>query len=201
MKAISALILLIVAAQAHAGIGVLPIHIGVPFGKKVTELQLENQNDNEVVLDIRIKKWTTGETGVDVLTDTDAVLMSRPVVSIPPGKTATVRMFIKGREDANEDTYRVLVNDITPAIEGEKGVYGRLNLVLPMFVLNSKSTAGVAQVEDGKVANIGTRHIRISQYIDKNGKTEKTLRYVMPGKSIALPVAAGAKVEASDDIY
>lgn len=201
MKLIISIILALLCAPiAQAAVSVSPVHLNVVQNSKTTSVQFINDTDQASIIDVQIKKWLgQNGDGSDILEDTDAVILSRPVVSVAANSSATIRLIVKERSGNPEDPYRVLVTDITPPTKDGK-VSVRMNSVLPLFVLANKTSKGTLEFEN-VLKNTGNRHVRISGYTDKTGKIVNVLRYVFPGQSIALPVKSAADVIYTDDIY
>lgn len=202
MKTILTLLMMILSTLSQAAVTVAPVHLNVQHGQRSTSLTIINNSESSSTLDVRVMKWLGQDSqGVDRLENTDSVILSRPVVVVPANDQVTIRLIVKDRSVLEEEeTYRVLVNDISaPLANGKMAV--RMNSVLPLFVLNSQTSFGSLELTDGLIKNTGTRHVRISNYRDKQGKTVNFLRYVMPGQSIKLPVESIEQVTQSDDVY
>lgn len=201
MKIITTLLLALLSHFAQAAVTVSPVHPNVLPGQRSASLTVSNDSDQSATLDVRVKKWLVQNLdGTDLLDDTDSVILSRPVVVVPARASVTIRLIVRSRSTAPEDTYRVIVNDITPPTSDGK-VALRMNSVLPFFVLNAGDSKGKLDVKSGLLTNIGSRHVRISGYTDATGKSVNLLRYVFPGQSIRLPVDTVNQVVFSDDIY
>jgi P pilus assembly chaperone PapD len=190
---------LMMAGSAHAA-QLSPVRLLVQPGQKSASLQIQNDGDAEATYDIRIKSWVgMDEAGVDTLLDTDAVITSRPVVTIPAGKSATIRFVVTGRTSPSQDNYRVMVTDITP-VAANAGAVVRVKSVLPLFVSSDANSKGKLELKDGKVTNVGTRHVRIIGYKDASGAETKTLRYVLPGQSLKLPIVSTRDITINESV-
>lgn len=201
MKTILVLFLFFFSVLAHAGVSVAPVHLNVLHTARSTSLQIQNDTDEASSLYVRVMKWQgQREDGSDILEQTDAIVLSRPMIAVAARTSTTIRIIVKSRSSDAEDAYRVMVNDITPALPDGK-VPLRINSVLPLFVLNTADSRGQLELKEGVLVNSGNRHVRISRYTNKQGASINLLRYVMPGQSIALPVSSAAAVTFSDDIY
>lgn len=190
-----------IVSTANAAVSVSPVHLGVVHDARSTSLQFINNTDKESVIDVRVFKWVGQKAdGSDILEDTTSIILSRPVVMVPARGEVTIRLIVKTRSTSLEDAYRVAVTDITPASK-DGTVAVRMNSVLPLFVLNGKTSRGILELKDGVLTNTGNRHVRIGGYTDHKGKKVQTLRYVFPNQSISLPVKSVSDVIYSDDIY
>lgn len=202
MKLTITIVALLLAPFAQAAVTVAPVHLNVVQNAKTTSLNFVNDTDSPSVIDIRVKKWTgQNADGTDLLQDTPNIVLSRPVVTVPARGDATIRIVVKARSEAAEDTYRVLVNDITPPSTADGKVAMRMNSILPLFILNNKTSRGLIELRNGVLTNTGDRHVRIASYINTAGKRVDKLRYLFPGQSITLPVKSANDVTFSDDIY
>lgn len=202
MKTMFTLIsLMLMSAPSFAGVTVSPVHLNINQKDRSTSLQIQNSEDRSATLDLRVFKWKgQSEDGQDILEKTDAIVLTRPVVVVPPNSSATVRLIASNRSVDAEDTYRLVVEDITPTKQGA-GVGVRLNSVLPLFVLNSQSAGSLEMVNNNEFKNTGTRHVRITGYTNLKGEKVSTLRYLMPGQSIKLDVASSDDIVWSDSVF
>jgi hypothetical protein len=110
-----------------------------------------------------------------------------------------VRFLVAKRSDKAQDNYRVVLNDITPNLSGKVEV--RVRQILPLFVVNKVAAKGYLEMANGVLTNVGDRHVRITAYRNIEGKTVDTLRYVLPGKSVKLPVSSIDDVTYNDNLY
>lgn len=186
---------------ASASVMVSPVHIAVPEHTKSASVNLTNDSDDIAIMDIRIMKWIgQNEDGSNILEATDSVISSKPVVTIKPHSSTTIRFIVKARSGEAEDAYRVSIADISESTKSST-VGMKVSSNLPMFVLKDKNSHGYLELKDGVLTNAGNRHVRIAEYTNKNGKKVNLLRYVMPNNSIKLPVKSASDIVQNDDIY
>lgn len=133
---------LLFAPLVQAAVSVSPVHLNVVQNARTTSVQFINDTDQASVIDVQVKKWLgQNADGSDILKDTDAIILSRPVVNVAARASATIRLVVKERSGAAEDSYRVLVSDITPPAKDGK-VAVRMNSILPLFVMSNTPSQG-----------------------------------------------------------
>jgi P pilus assembly chaperone PapD len=177
-------------AETASAVSVQPYRIFVRPDQKVVELDVTNDTDIARTYDIRVKEWTGyAPDGSDALYNQSAIATSRPVITVPAGKTAVMRLFVMraGMKYIMED-YRVLVTDITPdfaAPDGKSQIVSKTNLVLPLFVFNKDMETFHAKLTlaDGKLCNSGTMFARIHGWKTQAGKNVDRLHYLFPGET------------------
>lgn len=177
-----------------------PVNLVAGPKTRAATMQVTNDGSQRQTLDVRVMRWEdTGANGADVLEPTTSVIPSRPVLTIEPSKTVTLRFLISERTDKAQDNYRVIINDITPNTSDQVSV--RLRQILPLFVVNDEQAKAALVLKDGTLTNNGARHARITSYRNLEGKKVDVLRYVLPGKSVSLPIKAVEDVTYNDNIY
>jgi fimbrial chaperone protein len=95
---------------------VLPVNIQMAPGQRATTLTVINKGDTETAIQIRAYAWNQAN-GDDQLTTSDAVLVSPPLTSIAPGATQVVRLVLRRTPQAQEATYRIVLDQIPPPAE------------------------------------------------------------------------------------
>lgn len=177
-----------------------PVRLTVHSQARATTLQVTNDGKNQMSLDVRVMEWSdVAEDGTDVLKPTENIISSRPVLTIEPDQTVVVRFLVIKRTDKAQDNYRIILNDITPNLSGKVAV--RVRQILPLFVVNKSTAQGKLEMVNGTLTNVGDRHVRITSYRNTDGNQVEILQYVLPGKSIKLPVASIDDVTFNDNLY
>jgi P pilus assembly chaperone PapD len=164
------------AASAHA-VSLSPVKLDLPVGQRAVALGVANDSTSPRTYDVRILKWTS-TSGDGAFEPTSSVIVGRPVITIPPGQTATIRVAVLQRSPAPADYYRVFVEDITPTSQSSEAV--RMRYSLPMQVVNTRNAKGVLQREAGTLINTGTEAVFIAR-AKKAGATG-SFRYLLPGE-------------------
>lgn len=217
--------LLMCSAVGAAGLQVAPIGLTFTPGSPAQGLWLTNTGNEVLNAQVRVFDWTQ-EDGKDVLTSTQALVASPPMLSLPPGARQLVRVI---RTDAassgvNEDAFRVLVDELPPAEQAEQtGVRYVMRHSVPVFIEPSANVPDVATVaaalhwslvRDGdgialQVRNAGNIHAQLSDVslLSADGTSLKItaglLGYVLPDMTMRwalnIPVAqlgAGTQLKA-----
>ncbi|MCK9687308.1 molecular chaperone [Scleromatobacter humisilvae] len=165
------------AATSANAISLSPVKLDLPAGQRAVALGVTNDSMSPRTYDVRILKWVS-TSGDGTFDSTSAVITARPVINIPPGQTATIRVAVLQRSAAPADYYRVFVEDITPVSQASESV--RMRYSLPMQVMNSRLAKGSLQRVDGALINSGTAAVFVAG-VKKDG-TSDVFRYLLPGE-------------------
>ena len=185
-------------------LAVVPVNIFLGPQQNATTLTIANRGDRQTAIQIRPYAWSQTE-GDDRLEPTQALAISPPMATIPPGATQLVRLILRQSPADREATYRILIDQLPPSAEaGIVQVVFRLSI--PIFAEPKvRALAHVAfhvERKDGDVylvaTNNGLRHeaIRDIELSASNGSELKTNSkaspYVLSGATrrwqIAVPV-------------
>ena len=173
MRAIlSCLCLLLSAAVVQAGsISVSPIRADVPAPSKSASISLKNDGAQPVTIQIRIFKWGL-KNGQDDYAESDDVVATPPVATVPPGGEALVRILrLDQKPVVGEEPYRLIVDEIPDANRiRNMGVNVAVRYAIPVFFLNGDAAqsrlAWSVRTEGGKrmlvATNTGDKSRRIS---------------------------------------
>ncbi|MGH7706797.1 MAG: fimbrial biogenesis chaperone [Vulcanimicrobiaceae bacterium] len=197
-----ALALTPVVARA-ANFSISPIGVKLTAEAPIATLEIINNDSTPAIVQISVLAWGQ-DTGRDVLTATDAVLASPPVVRLAPNGKQVIRVGLRGALNASsEQSYRLIAKEVPPVVGG---LGTALELRLPVFVevsaaapkLDIHASATSNRHLRVTVANLGSAHARIThlrlestdgpghEIIDRN-----ELIYVLAGQrqtfDIALP--------------
>ena len=130
------------AANAQS-LSVLPVNIFLPPGQRAASLSLKNSGDKPTSIQVRAYDWSQKDDA-DQLTDSKIVVVSPPLITIPPGSTQVVRLILRQPPVGNEATYRILLDQIPGP--GEPGVVQMvLRISIPVFA--APATKAVPQDE------------------------------------------------------
>lgn len=187
------------AARAQA-LSVLPVNIQMAPGQGATTMTVTNHGDTETSIQIRAYAWGQPE-GEDLLTGSDAVLVSPPLATIPAHGSQVVRIVLRQRPEGREATYRILMDQIPPPAEpGQVRVVLRISI--PIFA--QPATRAVAHVRftierDHQqaylvAANDGGHHEAIRDVVLSTSdghqfKTVPSIPYVLGGATRRWPLA------------
>ncbi|CDO35420.1 Type I pilus usher pathway chaperone CsuC [Novosphingobium sp. KN65.2] len=202
----SALAVLPLRAPA-ATVMIWPIDPVIGEGRGGTELWLENRGAADVVLQIRVMRWTQ-EAGSDVHSDQDEVLASPPMVKVGPGVRQLVRLVAgEPLPRDRERAYRVIVDEI-PAVadrpeemQTATALRFRMRYSIPLFLAPEKgkdkrepampqvSCRLIDQGRTVQLANSGSMHARLADAVLDAGQetvpiAPGLLGYVLAGSTM-----------------
>jgi fimbrial chaperone protein len=124
------------AGAGAASLQISPVMITLRAGQGASGLNMQNMGETPVYGQVRVYLWQQKD-GDDVLTPTQDVVASPPIIQIGPKNTQVIRLVRRSEQlPASELSYRILIDEIprednTPA----SGVDIRLRYSIPMFVL------------------------------------------------------------------
>ncbi len=112
-RIILAIVFLCAPVLAHAdSVDISPIHLHLSAQKTVTSITIKNTSDHTLVVQAKPKLWTQ-KNGDDVYKNTQELLVSPPIISIPAGSTQIVRVALMRAPNAQKElTYRVYLREI-----------------------------------------------------------------------------------------
>lgn len=107
----------------------------LPSASPAQGLWLTNTGDQPLHAQVRVFHWTQTD-GKDVLTPTQALAASPPMLTLAPGAQQMVRVIRLGAQNvASEDAYRLLVDELPqPAQQKQTGVRYVLRYSIPVFI-------------------------------------------------------------------
>lgn len=114
-------------AMAQA-LTVTPINLDLGAGQRATSLSVKNQGGATTSIQLRVYAWSQLD-GVDQLISSSAVMVSPPLATLEPGATQVVRIVLRHPAEEQEDTYRVVLDQIPPPAQP-----GMVNVVLRMSI-------------------------------------------------------------------
>ena len=208
-----------------SGLQVAPIGLEFTPASPAQGLWLTNTGDRLLRAQVRVFHWTQAG-GKDELAPTQALVASPPMLALEPAGRQLVRVIrtgAAGASGAGEDAFRLLVDELPPAEQGQaSGLQYILRYSVPVFVggINPPDETTVVSAlhwslvrEGGHVMlqarNDGARHAQVSNVslLPATGEamvvSPGLLGYVLPRSSMRWPlkapadaVGAGAKLEA-----
>lgn len=205
-----------------SGLQVSPVSLTLQANQNADGLWLSNTGDDVVHAQVRVYHWTQpGDK--DVLTPSQGLVISPPMVEIPPGQRQLVRVIRVGAPpngaDAVEDAYRLAVDELPIDVKGKTGLQFVLHYSAPVFVEPAASPAVAPQLHwqvrlDGQhvtlqVSNSGNGHAQLAglDFVDRGGHRTAIdgglVGYVLPGATMhwtlklpAADFAGGGTIEA-----
>ncbi|VVE31071.1 P pilus assembly protein chaperone PapD-like protein [Pandoraea horticolens] len=184
-----------------ATLQVSPVIVNILPTQPATTLTLGNSGGLPIHGQLRLYAWTQ-RNGDNVLTPTEALIASPPIVRIEPGERQIVRLVhVAQKPEHHERSYRLLVDELPSADAAvTDGVSIRLRYSLPVFVQARDAQAPslhfdvrVAQGEV-EVRNDGERHAQIgaTRVLDASGRSVELARgllgYVLAGQTRRFPL-------------
>lgn len=143
-RRLAAMVLLFTGLAATAQtLAVLPVNIQLPAGQRATTVGVTNQGTSSTSIQVRVYGWSQKD-GVDTLVASDALIISPPLASIPPGNTQVIRLILREPAEGSEATYRILIDQIPPPAQTGV-VHVVLRLSIPIFVQPAIHTASHLQ--------------------------------------------------------
>ena len=181
-----------------ANLQISPVMISFGTGQSAAGIKLQNYGDTPLYGQVRVYVWDQ-QAGEDVLTPTNEVIASPPIMEIAPKTSQTIRLVRRtGAPAENEKAYRVLIDEIPRSDDSTSGVAIRLQYSVPVFVLSADERAAPALAwtvfrgKDGwmlRVKNTGTMRAQIGATTVRTstGKeyelTKGLLGYALSGKT------------------
>lgn len=155
---------------AAANLQISPVMIQLRAGQGATGINMQNLGEVAVYGQVRVYQWDQKD-GDDVLTPTQDVVASPPIIQIGAKSSQIIRLVRRSEQlPAGELTYRILIDEIPKEDGPASGVDIRLRYSVPMFVLPADDRAAPALAwavfkKDGvwmlRVRNSGTQRAQI----------------------------------------
>jgi len=203
----------IMACGAHAAsLQISPVSISLRANQAAGGIGLQNLGERPVYGQVRVFAWDQ-RNGEDVLTPTDELVASPPIIEVVAKGTQTIRLVRKGGASPSgaERTYRLLIDEIPRDDEQASGVAIRLQYSVPVFVAPSDAAAApalawsVLRKKDAwvlRLQNSGSVHAQVgaASLVDPAGKeielSKGLLGYALAGREREwrLPFEANARV-------
>lgn len=131
---------LLAAAPASAGgLRVTPLRLDLSPTQTSAQVELINFGDAAMPVQVSVSRWTQVD-GRDVYEPTKDVFFAPPIVSVPAGGKAVVRMRLRGAAPPaeGERAYRVYFQEMAPPESDGAGMSFRLRFGVPLFVTPRK---------------------------------------------------------------
>ncbi|MFA5530965.1 MAG: molecular chaperone [Thiohalomonadaceae bacterium] len=171
-------------AAGAASIAINPISVRLDSERAITTLQVRNHGNEAVVMQVAVNDWRI-EKNEERYTPTDALIVTPPIFTIPPGEEQVVRVGLREPTPAtSERAFRVFLEQVPSGDTRKGGSHVRINLRfgIPVFVAPRGGAAPKVQwrarrLKDGRLqvtgSNQGNAHLRVSRLalLDANGKS------------------------------
>jgi fimbrial chaperone protein len=196
---------------------VFPLRVNFEAGKTSEIVTVRNTDTKPLLLQPAVNKWSQVD-GQEVLEPTRDLLLSPPLVEIPPGESQTVRIVLRRDPDVStQASYRLVLQEVPRKAESTgQQVVMALKITLPIFVASknpSPPILSVSTVLGSSVLNFknsGQSHIQVKSVSVLDGSNQiaknESMFYVLPGQTIKLkvdtkgrPIVGSEKIELGSD--
>lgn len=198
VKILAALCWLILACIPNASeagsLEVSPTLLQFVQGQSHRSIRITNRGKSPIIVQVRAFRWEQ-EADSDQLLAAPDMVISPPIFTLQPGTTQTLRVMrrntVKGQQS---QSFRLLVDDITPPPTGHVGAHMAIRLSLPVFSGGGGSALAKLRwgVESGpagatllSVTNDGTAYENIRQL---------EVEYADGDMASAMPVASNTYI-------
>ncbi len=154
------LLLICFSLSTWAGVfSVTPVRIYMTPKDRALAVTVTNEGDQELVMQADIYEWKQKPGGEDVLTPSEDLFLSPPILKIAPKSRQVVRLakLKRAQDGTGQATYRMIVREIPEAkpVNNDIQVQVALAFSMPIFITpnNSKShlDCGVARLASDKL--------------------------------------------------
>ncbi|GBR22243.1 fimbrial biogenesis chaperone [Asaia spathodeae] len=206
--------------KAASSVTIWPVNPVMAHDAPATALWLENNDHHDVLLQIRVFRWTQGADG-DQFDDQTDIIASPPMATVSPGSRQLIRLM-RGTKtpSAREEAYRVIIDEIPPpdsrphSATGAPQIGIQLRYSVPLFV--EASAGSPDQESSAEMASQTMQHLLSARVVTRGGKAFLTVRnsgsvhvrltkvslggavitngllgYVLPHSEMAWPLATG----------
>lgn len=204
----SALIGLLFSGYAAAsGLQVTPVTLTLEQTQRAEGIWLSNSGDNPINAQVRVFRWSQSSYK-DQLAASQGLVISPPMLTIPPGGKQLIRVIRTGSAAKVEDAYRLSINELPQSAAKKNNLQFVLHYSVPVFIQPPGVTDTYAKLQwqiqhsDGRawleVSNQGDGHAQLSEVniITASGSrrniTPGLLGYVLPGSTMRWPLPASA---------
>lgn len=204
----SALIgLLFSGYTAASGLQVTPVTLTLEQTQRAEGIWLSNSGDSPINAQVRVFRWSQSSYK-DQLAASQGLVISPPMLTIPPGGKQLIRVIRTGSPAKVEDAYRLSINELPQSAAKKNNLQFVLHYSVPVFIQPPGVTDTYAKLQwqiqhsDGRawleVSNQGDGHAQLSEVniITASGSrrniTPGLLGYVLPGSTMRWPLPASA---------
>lgn len=159
-----------------ASLDVSPVSLQLSTDNPLGVLSLKNTDDASVLIQIKQVKWSQ-KNGTDVYEKTDNLIVTPPVLSIPPKESKIVRIGSLAQINPGEEaSYRLLLQEVPKRVLKKisgHGVRMVLHISLPVFIKPTneiKKLSWRATTQNGQktivvnASNKGNVHVSVYKF-------------------------------------
>ncbi|WP_333011068.1 molecular chaperone [Kluyvera sichuanensis] len=195
---------------AASGLQVTPVTLTLQQNQRAEGLWLSNSGDSPVNAQVRVFHWSQSGYS-DQLSSSQGLVISPPMLNIPPGGKQLIRVIRTGPPTKVEDAYRLSINELPPSTTTttkKNSLQFVMHYSVPVFIQPPGATETLAKLQwqvahsDGRVwlqvNNQGEGHAQLAEVtlITASGSrkniTPGLLGYVLPGSTMRWPLPASA---------
>jgi fimbrial chaperone protein len=182
---------------------VTPVRIFLSPRDRAAPITLVNEGDKPVMLQAELLDWKQSPTGQDVLTPSDDVILSPPIIDLPPRGRQVVRLARVGPPPIDEQlTFRLMIREVPNVENPDRPVIQipiTLALSLPVFITPNHlqravtcEWVGSSTVTELRCLNQGKLYAQILSVTLKQADRVlaelEGINYLLPGSSKVMPV-------------
>jgi len=119
-------------AAAAGSFQVDPVKVEITANRRIAGVRIKNQADHPVTIRNYALSWTQ-RNGEDVQAEVSSLVISPPIVTIPPGGVQLVRIGLRS-VSTPPASYRLIVEEVPEANPGT-GIQVALRLSIPLFAM------------------------------------------------------------------
>lgn len=190
----------IMPSASYAGYQLDKVRIYLSQRNSIDTLKVTNPDNAPTNVQAQVYAWTYKD-GKEDLTPTTDIIVSPPIMKIPPNRTQLLRVgWRQPTALITEKMYRLFIMEITPEKPlTQTGVRIRLRLGVPIFVAPTNPVYQLSWTSEGlsgkkfkvKVSNSGNVHVNLASVnlVTDDNKTVGNYPgsvYIFPGASVSI---------------
>lgn len=179
-----------------AGLVISPFRANLNAEQTSAVFNVTNSHDEPMVVQANTVEWLQQANGEDIFNETEDVIATPAIVTIPPKATYLIRVgLLKKTVETQEKTYRLFIEEVPSDLQKKVGLNIALRASLPIFVkplnisLMPQITWKMRQKTNDSFLltahNTGNSHVQILGFsiLANNSevfKNPKVLSYLLP---------------------
>jgi fimbrial chaperone protein len=126
--------LALLSGSTASALQLAPLTLVLTDKAPTATLEITNETAATTSYDLSGLRWTQAN-GEDILTEEPALIVTPPIVTLKPGQSSLVRIALltPPEKPGHEETYRLLVRDISEPGRSDAPLRFRLQFLLPVF--------------------------------------------------------------------
>jgi len=195
------LVMLSCAGLAQAAeLSISPLRINLVPDQNSGNVSIVNNGDEPIAMQVEAFAWQQ-DGGLDLHSETEAVLAVPPIFELAPGETQLIRLgLLAPRDPLEEAAYRLVLTELKPPVvsANSRGLRMRTRVSIPVFVspeaelrptLDLDSFANIDGMAHFRLYNHSNTHVRLEglQLLGDGGRetgsAQDLATYLLPGVS------------------